>query len=71
MLQPKMKKLIPSKDRKINRIRFVKFWAEYIRTHSDKEWSRQQNVLINSIMQNAKNSKLTKEEYLRIKWEIR
>lgn len=30
------------------RLEFIDFWAEYIRTHSDEEWSRQQNVLINS-----------------------
>ena len=58
--------------RKINdedRMWFVEYWANYVRNHSDKEWSRQQNILINSLMQNAKNSKLTKEEYLRIKGE--
>ena len=58
--------------RKINnedRMWFVEYWANYVKTHSDKEWSRQQNVLINSIMQNAKNSKLTPKEYLRIKRE--
>ena len=60
--------------RRINdedRMWFVEYWANYVRTHSDKEWSRQQNVLINSLMQNAKNSKLTKEQYLRIKGEKR
>lgn len=40
------------KNRK-ERIKFVEFWAEYVRTHSDKEWSKQQNVLINSLMKNA------------------
>ena len=30
------------------RLRFIKFWAEYIKSHSDEEWSEQQNVLINS-----------------------
>ncbi len=38
----------PGKDNKEDRLNFVKFWAEYVRTHSDKEWSEQQNVLINS-----------------------
>mgnify|MGYP001608159987 CR=1 FL=1 len=60
--------------RKVNdedRMWFVEYWANYVRTHSDKEWSRQQNILINSLMQNAKNSKLTKEQYLRIKGEDR
>ena len=60
--------------RRINnedRMWFVEYWANYVRTHPDKEWSRQQNVLINSLMQNAKNSKLTPKEYLRIKGEIK
>ena len=30
------------------RLKFIDFWAEYVRTHSDKKWSRQQNVVINS-----------------------
>jgi hypothetical protein len=30
------------------RLDFVRYWANYIKTHSDKEWSKQQNVLINS-----------------------
>jgi len=35
------------KNRK-ERLEFVKFWAEYVKTHSDKEWSEQQKVLIDS-----------------------
>ncbi len=34
------------------------------------QWSRQQNILINSMMKNAKNSKLTPKEYLKIKGEL-
>jgi hypothetical protein len=30
------------------RKRFNHKWAEYVHTHSDKDWSRQQNVIINS-----------------------
>ncbi len=70
----KKQKFDASEIRRINdedRMWFVEYWANYVRTHPDKEWGRQQNILINSIMQNAKNSKLTKEEYLRIKGEIR
>ncbi len=48
---------------------YVKFWANYVRTHKDSEWGRQQNVFINSLMQSARQSKLTAEEYLRIKGE--
>ena len=65
-----MKWLKPGKDNKEERMNFVEYWAEYVKTHSDKEWSRQQNVLINSIMKNAKNSKLTPKEYLEIKGEL-
>ena len=31
----------------------IKQWAEYVRTHDDKEWSRQQNRLINAQLQSA------------------
>ncbi len=58
--------------RKLNnkdRMWFVEYWANYVKTHSDKEWSRQQNILINSLMQNSKNSKMTPQQYLKIKGE--
>ena len=32
---------------------FIKRWAEYVRTHDDEEWSRQQNKLIDSQLQSA------------------
>ncbi len=35
------------------RLRFVKFWANYVKTNPNKKWSRQQNVLINSVMKSA------------------
>jgi len=60
--------------RKLNdedRMWFVKKWAHYVRTHPDKVWSKQQNVLINSLMKNAKHSKLTPKEYLKIKGELK
>ena len=38
----------PGKSNKEDRINFIKFWVNYIKTHSDKEWSEQQNVIINS-----------------------
>ena len=65
-----MKWLKPGRNNNEERMNFVEYWAEYVRTHSDKEWSKQQNVLINSIMKNAKNSKLTPKEYLEIKGEL-
>jgi len=43
---------------KEERLWFVKYWANYVRSHDDKDWSRQQALLINSQMQNAKNNKL-------------
>jgi len=42
--------LKPGRNNKEERINFVKFWANYVKTHSDKKWSRQQNVLINSLI---------------------
>jgi len=42
------------KDNKEDRINFVKYWANYVKTHSDKEWSRQQKILIDSQIKNAR-----------------
>jgi len=30
------------------RMNFVTYWANYVKTHKDEEWSEQQNTLINS-----------------------
>lgn len=46
------------------RMKFVDYWAEYVRTHSDKDWGDQQAALINS--QLANKYPLTREEYLKI-----
>lgn len=38
-------------DKEINfkeRLNFIKFWAEYMKAHSDEEWSEQQNEVIDS-----------------------
>ena len=37
----------------LERLRFVEYWVNYIRTHNDKEWSRQQKNLIDSQFQIA------------------
>jgi len=46
------------------RLAFVELWAKYVREHDDKDWSRQQNMIINSALRSAN---ITKEEYLRLK----
>ena len=69
----KKNKFNPKEFRKINdqdRMWYVEYWANYVRTHPDKVWSRQQNILINSMMKNSRNSKLTPKEYLEIKGEL-
>lgn len=40
----------PGKTNREDRINFVKFWVNYIKTHEDEEWSAQQNIIINSQM---------------------
>ncbi len=30
------------------RLEFIDFWVNYIKTHSDKEWSKQQKILIDA-----------------------
>lgn len=46
------------------RLKFIDMWSKYIIEHDDKEWSRQQNIIINSCL---RSSSMTKEEYLKMK----
>ena len=48
------------------RMKFVDLWSKYVLEHDDKDWSRQQNVIINSCL---RNNKMTKEQYLAMKGE--
>jgi hypothetical protein len=54
------------KDNEEERMRFVEQWAEYVRTHPAKDWSRQQNVIINSALRTAN---ITPEQFLQMKKE--
>ena len=45
------------------RMKFVDFWANYVRTHDDKDWSRQQNIIVNQIPD------MTAEQFLEMKGE--
>lgn len=60
--QNTLKKFI--KENQKERFRFIDQWAEYVRTHNDRGWSRQQNVIINSCIRTAS---MTKEQYLAMK----
>jgi hypothetical protein len=53
-----------TKENQKERYRFIDQWADYVRTHSDKDWSRQQNIIINSCIRTAS---MTKEHYLAMK----
>jgi hypothetical protein len=51
-----------NKERK----QFIHTWAEYIRTHDDRDWSHQQNIIINSALQSAN---MTREQFFKMKKE--
>jgi hypothetical protein len=54
-------------DRKKNleeRIRFIHYYADWVKKVPNEVWSTQQAKLINSFMTNAKNFQLSPEEYL-------
>lgn len=65
-----MKWLKPGKDNREERLNYVDYWAEYVRDNPDKVWSEQQNIIINSQIQNSRYSKLTPKQYLEIKGEL-
>ena len=48
------------------RLSFVRHYAAWVKRTPDAEWSRQQALLIDSFMENARNMPLSKQEYLRI-----
>ena len=62
-----MEKYKSSPNNKEARLNFVRYWAEYVKTHPDEIWSRQQNKLINSILKSA--TQLSRKEYLDRKGE--
>ena len=56
--------MVLSKSDKQERLKFVKFWANYVKIHPNKVWSRQQNILINSVMKSADKDP---KQYIRLK----
>ncbi len=64
-----MNHLTPGKDNKEERMNFVIYWADFVRSHADEVWSKQQNMLINAMMHNTKNYPLSPKEYLALKGE--
>ena len=46
------------------RMQFIDKWSKYILENDDKEWSKQQNKIINSCL---RSSRITKKEYLKMK----
>jgi hypothetical protein len=46
------------------RFDFIDYWVKYMQTHSDKEWSRQQNTVINSQLKTANMDRVS---YLKMK----
>ncbi len=49
---------------KHEREKFIDFWSNYVLTHSDKDWSKQQNKIINA---GLRTSNITKEQFLKLK----
>ena len=47
----------------IERLEFIKFWAEYVKTHSDEDWSKQQNMLIDSQIESANSLALVRRKF--------
>lgn len=53
---------------------FIKQWAEYVRTHDDEQWSRQQKTVVDSQLQSARelaaNGDIDPAEFFRKKDEL-
>lgn len=53
-MQEKKVFMKPGKNNREDRLNFVKFWAEYVKNHDDKLWSKQQKILIDSQFINSR-----------------
>lgn len=53
----------PGKTNKEDRINFIKFWAGYIKTHPDEDWSKQQNIVIDSQIESSNSIVWTKKQF--------
>ena len=62
-----MQNLKPEKDNKKGRMSFVEYWADFVKNNPDKIWSKQQKILIDSQIENARNFKISRKDYLEIK----
>ena len=50
-----LKELKSEKERNFReRLWFIEYWVNYIKKHTDEEWSKQQAVLIDSQIDNAR-----------------
>jgi len=45
------------------RMKFVDIWSKYVLEHDDKNWSKQQNIIINSSLRTAH---MNKKQYLQM-----
>ncbi|MBS3112102.1 hypothetical protein J4459_02470 [Candidatus Woesearchaeota archaeon] len=54
---------------KKSRLWYVEYWVDYMKRTDSKEWSRQQNIIINSSIQNTRQFKFSPEFYLKTKKE--
>ena len=52
-----------------SRLKFVQFWANYVKTHPDSDWSRQQRVIIDSQIRGARDWKWKIEDFMHMKGE--
>lgn len=59
----------PGRTNQEDRENFIKFWVECMKLMSDQEWSRQQNVIINSQLQSADHKTYLKVKGLKRKLE--
>jgi len=59
-----MELLFDRTARRIERLAFVRSYAAWVKRTPNAEWSREQAVLIDSLIENARNMPLSSQVYL-------
>ena len=54
----------------MERLEFVRYYAQWVKSVSNEIWSKRQAELINALMQSAENFKLSSKDYLKLKKTI-
>ncbi len=65
LVVPIMESMFDKKQNLADRLKFLRFYSQWVKSVPNEVWSKQQAVLIDSLFENAKNFPLDAKKYLK------